>query len=214
MKNSRNARNVADTMGLHHVSIIIVHYNTKHLLIRATNSIPENIPIIIVENGAPEYTHNDLPQETKIVAPRKQMYHGDGLHFGIQHTHTKYFVAMDSDAYIKDPNILDIMRNILSNQPKTYGVGYVTRIDQNGHDDWNKYSNPPYFDYLHPYFCMVNRNIYDKGNPYVHHGAPAIRAMQSAEKVHNLTYETMQKYIHHDGRGTRNITQEYLKGWE
>ena len=196
-----------------HVSIIIVHYNTPELLRRALNSIPPNIKIIIVENS-------EIPgiykQET--LFPPKQMFHGDGLHFGIQHITTPYFVAMDSDAYIKDAEILNIMHNILIDKPNTYGIGYVARVDKNGRDDWAESSKSPYFDYLHPYFCMINTQHYHKSESFVHHGAPAIYSSQDAIKkgytMHNLTLPVMREYVHHDGRGTRDITKEYVKGWD
>ena len=95
----------------------------------------------------------------------------------------------------------------------TYGVGYVTNVDKHGHDDWSKHSIPPYFPYLHPYFAMINTAKYHECKPFVHHGAPGIYAMQSLGK-YVLKNLDMSEFVHHDGRGTRNITQEYMKGWD
>jgi glycosyltransferase involved in cell wall biosynthesis len=193
-----------------HFTVIIVHYNTPRLLERALKSIPRNIPILVVENG--DSHRLLLKKEDRVVFPPTKMFHGDGLHFGIQYIDTPYFVTMDSDAYIKDRKIFDIM--LRSFDPNTYGVGYVTKVDKNGLDDWHQSSNSPYFPYLHPFFSMIHTEKYHKCKPFVHHGAPAIRAMQSLKNYTLTNLGLMQKYVKHDGRGTRNITTEYMKGWE
>ena len=191
-------------------TVIIVHYNTRELLIRATNSIPQKIPVIIVENGD---ISGSAWSRDKVIKPPTQMFHGDGLHFGIQHIDTPYFVTMDSDAYLKDTSIFRIMYDAFDKN--TYGVGYVTKIDKHGHDDWNPASKPPYFQYLHPYFAMIHTQKYFECEPFVHHGAPGIYAMQSIIGKYNLKNLTnLSTYVHHDGRGTRAITSEYMKGWD
>ena len=189
-------------------TIIIVHYNTPELLERAIKSIPRNVKVLVVENG--DTLH--LMETDRVIKPPTQMFHGDGLHFGIQHINTLYFVTMDSDAYIKDASIFDIM--LRSFDKDTYGVGYVSKVDKNGIDDWNQSSTPPYFPYLHPFFSMICTEKYHKCKPFVHHGAPGIRAMQSLGNYTLTNLGLMQKYVKHDGRGTRKITKEYLKGWE
>ena len=78
-------------------TIIIVHYNTPDLLERAIKSIPGKIPLIIVENGDP-LVHDHIFDKIRVLQSATQMFHGDGLHYGIQFVETPYFVAMDSDA--------------------------------------------------------------------------------------------------------------------
>ncbi len=193
------------------ITIIIVNYNTPDLLKRAVESLPRDIPLIVVENSE-LVLQPWVPHQRTVVPPRK-MFHGDGLHFGISHIMTPYFVAMDSDAYVKDQKIFEIMRNSFT--PTSYGVGTVMHVDKNGIDDWHEASKPPYTPYLHPYFCMIDMKKYYECEPYVHHGAPAIYAMMDADKKgYTMEHIDLAPYVHHDGRGTRNITQEYKKGWK
>jgi glycosyltransferase involved in cell wall biosynthesis len=203
------------------ITIIIVHYNTPDLLLRAIESVPVDIPILVVENSDELIVSRDPNRVygTKgfnVVYPPTKMFHGDGLHFGIKHIKTPHFVCMDSDAYIIDPSIFDVMHNYLTGY--VYGVGYVTKVDKHGHDDWNECSNPPYFPYLHPYFCTIDTKKYFECEPFVHHGAPGIYAMQSIEQkeyiLKDLGLDFMKQHVHHDGRGTRNITTKYMEGWD
>jgi len=194
------------------MTVIIVHYETPVLLARAIGSLPRDIPLIIVENSlvAPQ----PYPMENStIVIPPHQMFHGDGLHFGIQHVKTPYFVCMDSDAYIKDPGIFDIMMNLFVEN--MYGIGMIFDVDKRGENTWVKGAKAPFTPYLHPYFCMIDTHMYHKCEPFVHHGAPALYAMQDVQQKKFLLHHIdLKDYVHHDGKGTRSITDKYKDGWD
>lgn len=195
------------------LTVIIVHYKTPKLLERAISSIPADISLIVVENG--NTLHLMQRKKTdKVLNPPTQMFHGDGLHFGIKHIKTPYFVCMDSDACIEDPQIFGIMIKMMT--PHTYGVGNVIVVNKKGINDWHKDFEPPGFPYLHPHFCMIETQKYHECEPFVHHGAPALYIMQDIQQKEYIVKHipNLSKYVSHESRGTRKVTNEYLSGWD
>jgi hypothetical protein len=60
--------------------------------------------------------------------------------------------------------------------------------------------------YLHPYFALINKEMYKRFKPFYHHGAPCLNAMKDINNKglqNKLIHFDLEKYIKHLGRGTR-----------
>lgn len=123
--------------------------------------------------------------------------HGEGLKEGIKLAKTNLVALVDSDTILKG-KVFEPM--ISKMRADTYGIGKIVFVDKNGvnKDDGIKY--------LHPYFALINRNIYYKFDGIIHHGAPMINAMISLDKQKEYkveSFESIDSYVVHLERGTR-----------
>lgn len=125
--------------------------------------------------------------------------HGEGLKEGIKLAQTNYVALIDSDTILKGKAFEPMVSKMRSN---TYGVGKIVLVDKNGVNAVEG------IKYLHPYFAVINRNIYYKFDPIIHHGAPMINAMISLDKQDEYDvrdFEGIDKYVLHLERGTREL---------
>ena len=157
-------------------------------------------------------------EETTVYRANKNIGHAKGLNFAISKSTTPYVLIMDSDTeMIKSP--VREMADLIGNN---YGVGWITEVGKDGYDfgTWAYHKTP--VKYLHPYFALINVEEFYKHPPFVHHGAPAYKAMldlhlkKQSHKLINfpgLTGHTNgiganwkaqpAEYIIHDFGGTR-----------
>lgn len=200
---------------------LVVSYNTKELLQTAIESLrrfyPE-LPILIVDSSTPE---NDCYQYTKNLAELdsniERIYisgnigHGQGMDQGIRKIKTKNVLLFDSDIEMRSPCITQMLVALRSDQ---YGIGQIVSVDKNGSNSEDGIQ----IAYLHPHFCIINRERYFDYAPFVHHGAPLIKAMRDINQVSaesELVDFDVSVYVYHEGRGTRNLNPpEFLKDWE
>jgi len=196
---------------------LVVSYNTKELLQKAIESIrsfyPE-LPILIVDSSTPlsecyEYT-KELAMDDNIerIYISGNIGHGKGMDTGLKIIKSKYVLLFDSDIEMKAPR-LEAMLHVLG--PDLYGVGQVITVDRNGN---NSEVGLPY---LHPHFCIINRNSYFDFAPFVHHGAPLIKTMIDiyTHGGAELRSFDVPKYVLHEGRGTRKLNPpEFLNNWQ
>ena len=112
-------------------------------------------------------------EETTVYRANKNIGHAKGLNFGISKSTTPYVLIMDSDTeMIKSP-----VKEMFSLIGNNYGVGWITEVGKDGYDfgTWAYHKTP--VKYLHPYFALINLEEFYKHPPFVHHGAPAYKAM-------------------------------------
>lgn len=168
---------------------VIVSYNVPKIITRAVKSIKPYVDDVIVVDHSD--IHNPAYKEAdklgvRVIHTGRNRGHGPGLDIGIRKLETDYVITMDSDAYIKDPDIIKRMKSKMNDD--VYGVGYV--IDRLG------------IDYLHPYFALISRKAYLRYSPYINHGAPCLDAMKSIHgkmKVINIKMDG----VCHEHRATR-----------
>jgi glycosyltransferase involved in cell wall biosynthesis len=140
--------------------------------------------MIIIDNSdsgniCQKYLNNICSSVTTVYRFNRNLGHAFGLNFAILKATTDYLLIMDSDTQmIKSP--VKKMLRLMDNE--TYGVGWITEIGKDGYDfgTWNHHKIP--IKYLHPYFCIINRNWFYRFPPFVHHGAPWYKA---ANALHN-----------------------------
>lgn len=225
------------------ITAVCVACNTPLLIrrmYRAFRHFHSLIKMIIVDasdksNACQRILDTICCEKTTVYRFNKNIGHGKGLNFGISKVQTKYVLIMDSDTeIIKSPvkEMYDLMGKGI------YGIGWVTEIGKDGYDfgTWAYHRVP--VKYLHPYFALINVEEFYKHPPFVHHGAPAYKAMldlhlkkQSYKLINfaGLTGHTNgvganwigrpAEYVIHDFGGTRNelkrMGREEIEGkWE
>jgi hypothetical protein len=119
--------------------------------------------------------------------------HAEGLKLALKEVKTKYVLIFDSDIEMKSPCIETMLMQF---KKDTYGVGQVVTVDKTGH---NATQGIPY---LHPHFCIVNREKYEQNASLLDCGAPFIDAMKCKIKIKHFD---VSKYILHKERGTVNV---------
>jgi len=106
----------------------------------------------------------------------------------------------------------------------SFGVGF---IEKTGFDGFNygvrpQHKTQGWMPYLHPYFALIQKKVYKKFHPFVHHGAPCVLTMLDIYKrglsdkiLHDfpglghtsgrgVTWEGKpSEFIRHDTAGTR-----------
>lgn len=188
------------------VTGIIVSYNTKTLLRNCVDSIREFYPdlkLIIVDGSAKRnacyiYSKSLNSKTTRVINVEYNIGHGKGMKLGISVCPTKYFVLIDSDI-IMTGKPLERMRRLMDYE--YYGVGNIIGVDRNGNNCEGRSVK-----YLHPYFAMINKEIYIQHAPIIHHGAPMIDAMMDLhtnKKASLLRGFDLKDTVIHLGRGTR-----------
>lgn len=200
---------------------LVVSYNTKELLQKAIQSIrkfyPE-LPLLIVDGSTylsdchkyvKALSESDPNIERIYVAGN--IGHGKGMDRGIRYIKTKYVLLFDSDIEMIEP-CLELMLESWQLRTKLYGVGQVIQVDKNGTNDEGG------FPYLHPHFCIIDRKQYFNFHPFIHHGAPLIKAMINiCRNGHLLALSNFKvfKFVTHKGKGTRNLNPpEFLQNWD
>lgn len=187
---------------------ITVCYNTPDMIKNAIESVlkfnPE-LKIMIIDNSPSGsecyFVVDNLCKRYKNVMCYHTEYnigHGEALHLGISLTSEKYILVFDSDIIMKRSPINEMIGQMAFN---IYGIGQIVQSDLRGRNVEKG------INYLHPYFCLLNRVNYDKFRPYFHHGAPALNAMidLSHKRGCKLIDFDLSDYVIHLERGTRNI---------
>lgn len=203
---------------------IIVSYNTKKLLQNCINSIRKYYPslkLIVVDGSEktnPCYGFSKSLNDDFTVVKNVEynIGHGNGMKLGISLCKTEYFTLIDSDTILLKHGIFEEMLKTINFLPN-YGIGKIVYTNKYG-------GNVPKNEglmYLHPYFCLINKQEYFNFKPIIHHGAPMIDCMLDLynsglffEKL--IYFEKIDDYVLHLGRGTRVLNpKEFLpSGWD
>ena len=197
---------------------IIVSYNTTTLLRNCVQSFKKyypNNPLIIID-GSPKgsqcfrVSQSMYKGNTIVKNVEYNIGHGNGMKLGITMVQTSHFALIDSDTVIKGQVFEQMEKYLASN---VYGVGKVVKVDKKGNNDENG------IHYLHPYFAVINKQLYLKHLPIIHHGAPMLNAMisLSMQKEHSIiNFSKIDDYVLHLERGTRVLkpTEFHPKTWQ
>jgi glycosyltransferase involved in cell wall biosynthesis len=202
---------------LREIGCVIVNYNTPEIITRAVNSIKNHVNhVIIVDNSEqnnPAYDECDeldlMNHNVLCIHTNTNLGHGRALNKGIEFLKTDYVICMDSDAVLHDYRVIDEMIKALEGKD-VYGAGLVVTTDNSGR---NKDTG---IDYLHPYFCMFKRSVFNLHSEFIHHGAPFIRTMNEiAGKLKVFNIPNMSDKVWHEHRRTRLVSgSDWQKNWE
>lgn len=201
---------------------IVVTSNTKDLIDRAYNSVRKFHPdmkIIIVdgsdeENACYSYVRSLADENTEVVQVGYNIGHGRGMCVGIYYSTTPFVLVFDSDIeMVKSP--INQMMSLM--EESTFGVGYIEKTNLNGFTLSLQHNKQKFMLYLHPFFALIQVNIYKQFAPFCHHGAPCVMTMfdiynkglssSILKSFPGLTSESKKsedKYVIHDVSGTRN----------
>lgn len=223
---------------------IVVTYNTQALFERAYTSVRRfhpDLPLIIIDGSDTadpcyHYVQSLKGGANMVYQLGHNIGHGRGLHYGLERCPTAAALCFDSDIeMLRSP--LAEMERLLT--PDAYGVGWIYAIGHDGYD----FGTPDRghtvpVPYMHPYFMLLSVRQYFSYAPFVHHGAPAYKAMVDLHKrghsgklraFAGLTghtsgeginwHGTPSEYVRHDFGGTRmnnraNGKKEIIGQWE
>ena len=108
------------------ISIVIVNYNTKELLLSCLKSIKAcdwhglKYEVIVVDNNSREYLGDILAKlypEVKFIQSEVNLGMGAGNNLGFSSAAGKYFVVMNADT-IAMPNTFEVLYHYLENNPR------------------------------------------------------------------------------------------------
>lgn len=127
-------------------SVIIINYNTAHLTIQAVDAVLtfsecSTIEIIVVDNASENEDYESLKNGLKgknkvhLYRSRINLGFGGGNMFGVQQAIGKYYVFLNSDAFLIE-NSIKVAEDFLDKNPDVSVVG-ARSIDQYG----NSYKN-------------------------------------------------------------------------
>lgn len=196
---------------------ITVVYNTPELVTKAINSVRRFYPgmeLVIVNLSDDGYDYNGKWENCCVYDLKKNIGHGEGLHFALQRTSDPYALIFDSDIELQKPCLGDMFDLVCRSQTRIYGVGKVMAVNDQGRND-----SKGGIKYLHPYFALLNVKEYFLWPKFRHHGAPCIHAMLDIHKAKSsdrlLIDFPVEDSVYHKGRGTRDLNpKEFLKNWE
>lgn len=119
---------------MHNSSVILINYNTSELTLQAVHSVLNHhsgdFEILIVDNASKSDDYNNLKKgvatlkdpRVEIIRSRINTGFGMGNMIGVQKASGKYYVFLNSDAYLTEDSI-SIMTNFLENNSRASIVG-------------------------------------------------------------------------------------------
>jgi len=214
---------------------ITVCHNTKDLIQRAYESVRKFHPelkIIIIDGSWPSdpcylYVKSLKSDITNPISCNYNIGHGRGMNMALRLCLTKFALIFDSDITMLKSPVLEMLSMM---EEDTFGVGAFDYVDKRGFGknnhtlEWRNAATK----YLHPYFQLINVNIYKNYPPYVHHGAPCIHTMNEI-KNRGMADKILKEfpgasiygseYIEHPTSGTRSERRkrglpEIEGGWQ
>jgi glycosyltransferase involved in cell wall biosynthesis len=190
------------------VSVVIVCYNTPELIVKAVESVMDHVfSVYIINLSDLEHECTGVCRNLSMehvpvfsVGIHENIGHGPGLNLGVGICHTKYIIAMDSDAELLDPSLIDDMKAALE-PDDAFGSGKVLTVQKN-------------VPYLYMPFCMFKRDLFEMSPKFIHDGAPFIEAMKWAkDKYRMIQVDNFDGRLFHEGRATRKIAGHWRKGF-
>ncbi len=194
---------------------VIVTYNTPELIYDCVKSILKfypRLPILIIDNSP---IHSECYQMCKNLSREfdtvkthftfHNIGHGRGLHLGINMVYTENVLIVDSDTEMLAPCLETMEKELKTN---VYGIGQIVQVNEHGVNVFRG------IKYLHPYFALIKKKMYDNNPGFIHHGAPFIKTMcwiHDQNKLGNsieLKNKDLKPYVLHKERGTRNVIEK------
>lgn len=104
------------------ISFIILNYKTKELTCKCIEDILKNktleekeYEIIVVDNnsqdGSIEYIKHKF-SDVNVIENKENMGFGNGNNVGVKNANGKYLILLNSDVFIKDTNLNELLENI------------------------------------------------------------------------------------------------------
>jgi GT2 family glycosyltransferase len=220
---------------MNNITAICVVHNTKDLFQNAYESFRKwhsEMMIVIVDGSdyndpCRRYIESLNSPYTTLVLCQSNIGHGRGMDAGIKLVKTKFALLFDSDTVmLKSP----VEQMLAMMEEDTYGVGAFDYVDNRGFgmnnhtQEWRDNATK----YLHPYFQLINVEIYKRFPPYIHHGAPCFMAMNEIRRQ-GLSGKILKEFpgasiygnefIKHNTDGTRSERRRRGKpeiegGWD
>ncbi len=187
-----------------HVSAAVVNYQTPDLTEEALRSFRRHYPdveLLVIDNGSQDSSPDlirrladELTLQTIFL--QRNRYHGPAMHIAMSELQTPWVFLLDSDTITEKGGFLEAMLE-LGASPKVYGAGKVVHVDRRGFraDDG--------IPVLVSAYMLINRDIYHRLPPFVHHGLPALQNFEAAHRAgYHLEPFDIERYVRHLGRGT------------
>jgi glycosyltransferase involved in cell wall biosynthesis len=189
------------------ITALVVSYKAKEALQTTYNSFRRfypAMPLIIIEGSPKKHPCRDyaVSLDATVVECNYNIGHGRGMNVGICLADTRYVLIFDSDIEFIAPCV-EKMLELFDENVVTVGEQYEMGIKG------IRSVNVPY---VHPWFHIIDREMYFKYFPYVHSGAPT--------HIHNAdiylrghagdAYRNfpVAKYVRHFKGGTRAINDD------
>lgn len=187
---------------------IVVNYRTYGLLYGAVASVLRFYPgmrILVIDNTEPEFSKEIVDKrrtfdfdQVEVLRTGKNMGHGSGIDLGLRKSKSKVNFVFDSDIEVHTGGFVEEMIETVRNRP-WYAIGQRGTFK-------GKFRVP----YLHPFCCLLNRDMYFNFASFRNHGAPALTAMADIDRQDKsdlLVHFPIKKYIEHYQRGTREVCE-------
>lgn len=195
---------------------VVVTYNTfllfKEMYESLRRWLPE-LPLVVVDgsdrnNACWRYVRQLNGGLNMCYQLERNIGHGQGMHYGIEHTQADTYLLMDSDIVLTG-NPLAQMDALL--EEGVYGVGEIYHIGMDGLHR-NPVCNLPY---LRPYFMLLSGRQYHQHHRFIHHGSPCVKAMRQiyaeGRSSTALVPFPVTQYVQHGWGGTRKMNVENHK---
>lgn len=199
----------------HRVSAAVVHYQTPDLLDEAVGSFCAcypHVPVAIVDNGSRDTSRETIEglcrrhEHVSAILLEENRYHGPAMDLALRRLDSEFVFLLDSDTKTHGGGFLEKMVELCA-VPDVYGAGKVVRVNRRG---FANRSGTPVLVSAH---MLIDRALYLELPPFVHHGLPALRNFQAAEKVgYRLVDYPVDEFVEHLGRGTAE-RYGYGLGW-
>lgn len=89
--------------GLENITVILVSYDSGAVIGRAVESVPPQVPVIIVDNASPEGTAfmEGLPRQARLLPLPRNMGFGTACNAGARAAVTRYVMFLNPDAVLE-----------------------------------------------------------------------------------------------------------------
>ncbi len=198
------------------VTVVIVNFNTRHLVQKCYESLQRVYPTIktiIIDNGSSDGSvaylkallkNREVHLEVKFLL--RNAGHGPALHLGFQMAYTKYVFTLDSDCVVRCAGSIEGMVTRLDQAPLTYAIGWLRWVNLDGVAARKGASHKGLSPYVHPAMALYRRVTYFTLPPFCSSGAPGIFNMYHAHK-RGIKVERfpVKDFITHLVAGTRRM---------
>ena len=188
------------------VAAAVVNYQTPDLLETAVRSFHNAYPdvrLLIIDNGSADESPEAVRRLQRELGPSitfrllsENRFHGPAMDLALRELKSPFVYVFDSDTITKRTGFLEKMVDLAAGE-NVYGVGRIANVNKRGFADRSGIS------VLVSAFMLIDRNVYLRLPPFVHHGLPALNNFRAAaEQGYTLESFPVEDYVTHLGRGT------------
>ena len=203
------------------VTAVIIHYKTPDLIRCAVASLREfypRLPLVIIDNGSNAGSAGTLaglkaahPDSTRLILNSENLHHGPAMDQALRDVHSPFLLFLDSDCRVTSGGFLEQMLEILKTHDNHYAAGKRVYMNRRGFDV--PAGTAGAIPYIRPVCMLLKRSLYLTLPKFQRHGTPCLRNMEQAvESGLALIDFPVERYVHHEGRGTAG-RHGYSLGW-